>query len=170
MASIYELKGEFLTIWNLMDEGAISDEVLAEVFQNTKEELAIKLENYCKFLKNIDSDVAGLDAEIKRLQARKKALQNTKDSAKTAMKNAMEAAGENKMPCGTFKLSISNNPPKLVMDAEDLDKIPAEYWTIPEPIVDSDKIKETLQNGTDEEKAALEGVAHIEIGTHINIR
>lgn len=170
MASIYTLTGEFLTLWNLMDEGAIADEVLAEVFQCTKEELTIKLENYCKFLKNIDSDIVGLDAEIKRLQAKKKTLQNTKENAKKAMKNAMEAAGENKLPCGTFKLSISNNPPKLIMDAEEPDKIPAEYWTTPEPVVNSEAIKDALENGTEEQKKALEGVAHLEIGTHINIR
>lgn len=170
MASIYELQGEFLTLWNLMDEGTIEDDVLAEVFQCTKEELAIKLENYCKFLKNIDSDVAGLDAEIKRLQAKKKTLTNTKENAKKAMRDAMIAAGENKLPCGSFKLSISNNPPKLVMDAKELSEIPEEYWTTPEPIVDQEALKDALQNGTEEQKKALEGVAHIEIGTHINIR
>jgi len=170
MASIYTLTGEFLTLWNLMDEGEIDKEVLQDALVCTKEELAIKLENYCKFLKNIDSDVAGLDGEIKRLQARKKALQNTKEHAKEAMKNAMEAAGGEPMTCGTFKLSVSNNPPKLILDEKDIDKIPKSFWTIPAPVVNNDAIKETLQNGTEEQKKALEGVAHLEIGTHINIR
>ena len=82
MASIYELTSEFQLIWNLMEEGNIEEETLKEVLQCTREELEIKLENYCKFLKNIDSDIAGLDGEIKRLQARKKTLQNTKEAAK----------------------------------------------------------------------------------------
>lgn len=170
MASIYDLTGEFLTIWNLMEEGEIADEVLAEVFDCTREELAIKLEGYCKFLKNIDSDMAGLDAEIKRLQARKKALQNTKERAKEAMKAAMNAAGENKIPAGTFKLSIANNPPKLIIDEPYIENIPDEFKTTPEPVADAEKIKDILQNGTDEQKAKLEGIAHIEIGTHLNIR
>lgn len=170
MASIYTLTGEFLTLWNLMDEGEIDKDVLHDALQCTKEELAIKLENYCKFLKNIDSDVAGLDGEIKRLQARKKALQNTKEHAKEAMKMAMVAAGGEPMTCGTFKLSVANNPPKLVMDETDLDRIPQSFWTIPAPVIDTDAIKDILQHGTDAEKANLDGIAHLETGTHINIR
>ena len=40
----------------------------------------------------------------------------------------------------------------------------------PEPVVNSEALKEVLQNGTEEQKKALEGIAHIEIGSHINIR
>ena len=170
MASIYTLTGEFLTLWNLMDEGEIDKDVLQDALQCTKDELAIKLENYCKFLKNIDSDVAGLDGEIKRLQARKKALQNTKEHAKEAMKMAMVAAGGEPMTCGTFKLSVANNPPKLVMDETDLMKIPQKYWTVPAPVLDTAAIKDILQNGSEVEKGNLDGIAHLEVDTHINIR
>lgn len=170
MASIYELTSEFQLIWNLMEEGNIEEDTLKEVLQCTREELEIKLENYCKFLKNLDSDIAGLDGEIKRLQARKKTLQNTKEGAKDAMKNAVLAAGGDPMKCGTFKLSVSNNPPKLVMDESYIENIPEEYLTTPEPVVNSEALKEVLQNGTEEQKKALEGIAHIEIGSHINIR
>ena len=170
MASIYELQGEIALLWNLMEAGEIDKDALKDALDCTKEELAIKLEGYCKFLKNLDSDIAGLDQEIKRLQARKKALQNTKDHAKEAMRDAMITAGGEPMTCGTFKLSVSNNPPKLVMDSPDLEQIPSAYWTTPAPVVNLEAIKEALISGAPDQLKELEGIAHIEIGSHINIR
>ena len=168
MANIYDLTGEFLALWNLLDEGEISDEVLAEVFDTTKEELTIKLEGYCKFIKNCQSDIAGLKAEEARLNARRQALENTVKRAKNAMKTAMVAAGENNLPCGTFKVSISNNPPKVVIDDPYIENIPARYLTTPEPEINRALILEDFKN--DGVIPDLEGIAHIETGTHINIK
>ena len=170
MASIYTLTEEFNTILALMEEGAVSEEVLQEVLENTQEELSIKLEGYCKFIKNCQSDMDGLDAEIKRLTNRKQVLKNTVDNAKSAMKAAVIASGGKPITCGTFKVSLAKNPPKLIVDDPYLENIPACYLIPKDPELNKDAIKEALTNGSDEAKKELEGIAHLEQGTRINIR
>ena len=170
MASIYDLTDEFRTLWALMEAGQLDDEALAGAFECTKEELALKLEGYCKFIKNLESDMVGLKAEEDRLRAKRDVIKNTIDRSKEAMKQAMVAAGENNLPCGTFKVSVANNPPKVIMDDSSLTAIPKRYIVPMDPTIDLAAIKETLKNGSAAEKAELEGVAHLEQGTHVNIR
>lgn len=170
MASIYELTQEFKTLWELMEDGVLEDEALAGAFGVATEDLAEKLEGYCKFIKNLDSDIAGLKAEEKRLADRRKVMENTKERAKAAMKTALETAGENNLPCGSFKVSIKLNPEKLIVDEQYLENIPDKYKTTPEPEIDRAKMKDTLQHGTKEEKAELEGIAHLTRDTSLQIR
>lgn len=170
MASIYELTGDVRKLWAWMEEGALDADVLKEVLQNTEEELDLKLEGYCKFIKNCESDIEGLDKEIKRLSNRKNVLKNTIDRAKDAMKEAVEAAGGEPRTCGTFKVSIAKNPPKLIVDDPTLGNIPERYLIPSDPKLNTDAIKEALTSGTDEEKKELEAIAHIEQGKRISIK
>lgn len=170
MASIYILTEEFKTIWALMEDGSIDDEALLDVFNNTQEELADKMEGYCKFLKNCESDIEGLKAEIKRLTERKQVMENTVKRAKKAMQTALEAAGEKSITGGTFKISIAKNPPSMVIDDPYVENIPMRYLIPTAPTIDKSAIMETLKNGSDEEKAELEGIAHLEQGSHISIK
>ncbi len=168
MANIYDLTGEFLTLWALIDEGTIDDDTLADVFANTTEELAIKLEGYCKFIKNVEAEIAGLKAEEKRLADKRTARENTIKRAKVAMQNALIASGENKIPCGTFTVSIQKNPPKVVIDDPYIENIPARYLIPQEPTIDKKAILADYKEGAD--LADLEGVAHIEQDESIRIR
>lgn len=157
MASIYELTTEFQTLWNLMEEGVLDDEMLEGAFDCTKEELAIKLEGYCKFIKNLESDIGGLKAEEDRLRARRKTMENTIERAKAAMLRALQASGENKIPCGTFTVSAQFNPPKVVLDEQYIENIPERWLTPQEPTINRKAMLEALKAGEN-----LEGIAHLE--------
>lgn len=163
MASIYDLTGSFQTLWNLMEEGTLDDEILQEVFENTTEELSIKLEGYCKFIKNLESDIAGLKAEEERLAARRKTMENTIKRSKEAMQRAMNVAGEKKLPCGSFTVSLQKSPASVVLDVTDTSEVPPRYMRYPEPEVDKAKIKEELSNGTELSFAHLESKESLRI-------
>ena len=163
MASIYDLTGSFQTLWNLMEEGTLDDEVLQEVFENTTEELSIKLEGYCKFIKNLESDIAGLKAEEERLAARRKTMENTIKRSKEAMQRAMNVAGEKKLPCGSFTVSLQKSPASVVLDVTDTSEVPPRYIRYPEPEVDKAKIKEELSNGVELSFAHLESKESLRI-------
>ena len=85
MANIYELTSGIQMLWDLMDQGELDDDTLIDAMENSQEELNIKLENYCKFIKNLEADIAGLKEEEKRLAARRKTMENTIERAKAAM-------------------------------------------------------------------------------------
>lgn len=163
MASIYDLTGSFQTLWNLMEEGTLDDEILQEVFENTTEELSIKLEGYCKFIKNLESDIAGLKAEEERLAARRKTMENTIKRSKEAMQRAMNVAGEKKLPCGSFTVSLQKSPASVVLDVTDTSEVPPRYMRFPEPEVDKAKIKEELSNGAELSFAHLESKESLRI-------
>jgi len=169
MASIYELSAEFMTLWDLMENGELDDEAFVGAFDCAKEDLAAKIEGYCKFIKNLESDIEGLKAEEARLAARRKTMENTVKRSKDAIKNALNAAGEKKLPCGTFTVAVqANSAPSLIMDEQYLENIPVEFLTYPEPVINTKLITDRLK--ADEHDAELEGIAHLERGEHIRIR
>lgn len=165
MASIYELKAEFDTLWMILEDELADDEVIADAFQTATEDLADKLENCCKYIKNCETEIAGLKAEEERLNARRKAKENAVKRLKELMKMAMLAAGEKKIQCGTFTTSVQNNAPSVVVDEQYLENIPQEYLRIKEPEIDKKKMLEDLKAGKD-----LEGLAHLEVGQSLRIR
>lgn len=168
MASIYELSNEFLTLWTLMEEGTLDEEALAGAFDTAVGDLSAKLEGYCKFIKNLESDIAGLKEEEKRLSTRRKTMENTIERAKAAMQNAMNTAGEKKLPAGTFTVSIQANPPKVVLDEPYIENIPEKYLVPQEPTINKKLILEDLKEGF--AIPELEGVAHLETGDSLRIR
>ena len=106
MANIYELKQEFDTLWSILEDELVEDAELEDAFANAQLDLADKLENCCKYIKNQESAIAGLKEEEKRLSAKRKAMENGIERLKKLMQMAMTAAGEKKIACGTFTTSI----------------------------------------------------------------
>jgi len=165
MANIYELTADIQLLWNLMENGEIDDDTLIDAMQNSQEELSIKLEHYCMFIKNMEADAKAFKEEEQRLAARRKTLENTIERAKKAMQYAMDVAGEKKVKGKLFSISLQNNPPKVVMDEQYIENIPEEYLKYLEPEVDKKKIKEHLDAGVN-----LEGIAHLEQTEGLRIR
>ena len=165
MPNIYELTNEFVTLWDLMESGELDDDALLGAFDCAKEDLAIKLEGYCKFIKNLESDIAGLKSEEERLSARRKTMENTVSRCKEAMKFALSKAGEKKIACGTFTVSVQDSTPSVVLDESYIENIPEEYLVPQEPKIDKKKIKADIDAGKN-----LDGIAHLEKGTSLRIR
>lgn len=165
MASIYEITNQFPFLAQLEETGEVDPEAIKGALEVAREDLAYKLEDYCKVIKNFESDIAGLKEEEARLKAKRQTLQNTIDRMKDAMKYALEVAKETKIPCGTFTVTIQNNPESVVMDEQYLENIPEEYLKYKEPEIDRAKLKEHLKAGIN-----LEGIAHLEQSTGLRIR
>jgi len=167
MANIYELTSEIQLLWNLMDEGTLDEDMVIDAMMNSQEELSIKLNGYCKWIKSMESDVKGLKEEEARIKAKRQTLENTITRAKKAMQMAMETAGEKKMACGSFTVSLQKNPVKLVLDTDDIGRIPMKYRVVTEEI-NKAKIKEDLINGVD--VYSFTGIAHLDQDESLRIR
>ena len=165
MASLYELTAGLQSLWDLMEEGTLEEEMLLDAFKNQEEEISIKIEGYCKFIKNLESDIAGLKAEEERLKDKRKTMENTIDRAKKAMKAAMEVTGEKKIKGDLFTVAIQANPPSVVLDEQCLENIPEQYLIPQEPKLDRKKIAEDIKAGED-----LNGIAHLEQTESLRIK
>lgn len=165
MANVYEISKGFDTIWSLLEDEAIEDEALEDAFQNLKDDMADKFENCCKYITNENADIEAMKAEEKRIAERRKAKENAIERLKNVMQMALNKAGEKKLPCGTFTVSLQSNPASVVMDEPYIENIPEKYLKALDPAIDKAKIKEDLKNGVD-----LEGIAHLERSESLRIR
>ena len=89
MANVYELKNTFNTLWNIIEDETADDEVILDAWQTACEDLADKLENCCKYIKNQEAIISGLKDEEARIKAKRQALENGVDRLKDLMKSAI---------------------------------------------------------------------------------
>lgn len=164
MANIYEISNQFTFLRTLEESGEIDEEAISGALDVAKEDLAAKLEDYCKVIKNFEALISGLKDEEARLKAKRQVYENTIDRMKSAMQYALSVAEENKMACGTFTCSVQNNPVSCILDASIAD-IPSKYLIPQEPKVDKRLLIEDL-------KASGEQVpyAHLEQTRSLRIR
>ena len=165
MANVYELEKGFQTLWDLLEDETVEDVVLEDAFANLTDDLKDKFENCCKYIKNLDSDIAGLKEEEKRIKAKRQAMENGKERLKYLMLRAQKASGEKKLQCGTFTTTLQANPEKVVIDEQYIENIPEEYLKYKDPEIDKVKLKEHLKAGVN-----LEGIAHLEQDIGLRIR
>ena len=165
MPNIYEIKASFMTLWSLIESDEYDEDMLTDAFANATDDLKEKLENCCKYIANEKAVIEGLKEEEERLKTKRKSLENAIERLKALMLDAMTTAGEKKLPCGTFTVSVQSNPDKVVMDEPYIENIPEEYLRFKDPEIDRKKILEDLKAGKD-----LEGIAHIERSDGLRIR
>ena len=160
MASLYELTGKYLEILQILEDADVSEEEIAEILESseTGEAFDKKAENYCKILKNIESDIAGIEEETKRLYARKKTMENRIKNLKANLMCSMEVTGKTKITTELFTISIQKNGGQKPMDIiVPIDALPEELRVKQPDLVNKDAIREYIEvNGkVDEETGDL---------------
>lgn len=165
MATIYDLTADIKKLNDLLIEGEIDVEVIRDALINSKEELSIKLEDYAKVIRHLESDIAGIKAEETRLADRRHAIEHNIEHMKDVMMFALIQSGETKVKGQLFTIGIQKSPASVVIDAESIDDIPECYLIDQAPKIDKKLIGDDLKNGT-----ALEGIAHLEQKDSLRIR
>ena len=165
MANIYEFMSGFMALWNLVEDETVEDSVIEECFENMTDDFKVKMENCCKYIKCLDSDIDGLKAEEKRIREKRQAMENSKERLKALMLKVQTISGEKKLVCGSFTTSIQNNPPSVVLDEQYVENFPEKYIKRAEPEINKALLKDDLKAGVD-----LEGLAHLETTASLRIR
>lgn len=143
MASLYELKGQYLELLSMMEEGA-DEETIKDTLEGIEGEIEVKADNYARIIRQLESDANGLKTEIERMTDRKRALENHVSYLKNNLQDAMILTGKEKFKTELFSFGIQNNPASVVID--DPTSIPAEFLIPQEPKVDKKSIKEFLKD------------------------
>lgn len=156
MSALYELTGELLQLQELMEDPDIDPQAIADTIEAVNGEFEIKLENYCKIIKNLSGDIDAIDAEIERLSKMKKTRKNNIDRLKQHMFDAMKATGQTNIKGELFTVAIQKNGGKIpvIMDTDNTSVIPDDLVRIKEE-PDLDKIREVLESGVKLEFAHL---------------
>ena len=122
MSSLYELNSQLQAIDDLLV--ANENEETQEILESAKEQLLQDIDNkmvsIIQYMNDCDGKVAQIKEEIARLQKKSKSLANKKEFLKTLCKNYLIERGTQKAEYGTYTLSVSKTPAKVVLndDAE----------------------------------------------------
>jgi hypothetical protein len=148
MAQLYEIVGEFLSIYNGMMDGdeEPNEEVMKRLDENTTK-FANKVESCVRMVKNLQADQMGIEEERKRLQARERAIKNNVECLKKYVMDSMTDMGTLKLDTGVFRVAVQKNPKSV--SVLDIEKIPSMYDVAQERKVSLTQIKDDLLSGTD---------------------
>ena len=143
MASLYELTGQFLTIYQ-MD---IDDETKTDTLEaiDWQEQFEQKAEGYAHVIKNLEADVAMYKAEEESFKAKKQTAQKKLDYVKDNIMTAMNVTGQTEVKSGAMTLKVQKNRESVQVD-EDL--LPKKYFAKKiELKPDKKTLKELLKAG-----------------------
>lgn len=132
----------------------IEDEAVVDTLEGLKGTLETKSENIIKYTQNLNSTIHAMKEAEKSMAERRKKLEKKVLGIKQYVKNVMEENQINKIETVNFDLSIRKNPPKAVI--EDQEMIPKDFVeTHVTEKININKVKEELKKGASVQGARL---------------
>ena len=146
MSRLYELTADLLALQEMLED-SVEEQVLLDTLEGVQGEYELKLEAYCKVIKNLEADMEALKNEAKRLTDKRKVLENNVDRLKKAMFDSMKVTNTEKVKGQLFSVSIQRNGGKLPVIVDvDTSELPDELVKIVES-PDLEAIGKLLESG-----------------------
>lgn len=140
MATLYELTGQFLDIYNMeLDEETKLDTLDSIDWQTDYEN---KVENYVKVIKNTEADIEARKNEIKRLTELNRADKRKIERMEENLKESMVVTGHEQVDTTLFKVSFRKSE---AVEVDDL--LLPEAYKVATYKPDKKRLKEDLKNG-----------------------
>lgn len=165
--TLFELQDNYKTVEAMANDEEIDSQAILDTLEAIEGEIEIKADNIACIIKSLDYESQAIADEIKRLQERKKAKENKAVSLKEYLFSAMQSLGKPKIETARNKLSIRNNPVKVVILSIEALKPLSWAWKqkeLTESDIDKTALKSRLQAGE-----AIEGVT-LEQGQSLSIK
>lgn len=157
--TLRELTAEFEAVLALALEEDDGEELagrLAEIDMAIED----KADNYAVIIADLNAQEAKLKTEIDRLTKRRQTLRNNVDRMKCSLQQAMETVGKEKMKTDYYSYTIQKNPPKLILDDEEI--VPEDYFVTRREL-DKASLKDALKAGQEVRGAHLEQTESLRI-------
>lgn len=140
MATLYELTGQFLDIYNMdLDDETKLDTLDSIDWQTDYEN---KVENYIKVIKNTEADIEARKNEIKRLTELNRADERKNERMKEVLKDSMALTGHERVDTPLFIVSFRKS------QAVEVDEmLLPESYKVATYKPDKKRLKEDLKNG-----------------------
>lgn len=139
---LYEIVGQLRELAELDD---IPQEQLQDTLDMLNEDFDEKAERVAAFIRELESDEAGLKSEIDRLSERKRSVSGKIDSCKDYLRHNMQELGKLKIKGKLFSISLGKPSDVLAVSVE-AESLPEKYKVI-KISADTAAIKNDLKNG-----------------------
>ena len=156
MATLYELTGQFLEIYNMDIDDETKLDTLEAIDWTSYYET--KVEGYVKVIKSLEADIEARKNEKNRLDGLNKSDQSKIDNLKAALAVSMTETGQTRVDTTLFKVGFRKSKAVVV----DEDKLPKKYQVATyKP--DKKTLKELLKSGKHIKGAVLEERSNLSI-------
>ena len=159
MASIYNITGDILALYDMIDNEEMPDAEFEEVMLDTLEsvigEFEVKADGYGKLIRNLESDIEGIKKEKQRLEKKQKRAENIIKSLKDRILFCMDTAKLPEIKGDLFKWKAQNFGKQLPEDIEShRSEIPEKYFIPQDPKLDKKSLLADMKSG----EFAIKGV------------
>lgn len=145
-----------------LSDGDLDAETIADTLEGIDGMFEEKAQNVAHMVANLEAEAAAAAEAAKKMSARSRATKNKADRLREYLKTQMERVGKSVIKSDQVVVKIKNNPPKLVVDNQEL---------IPEEFTEKEVVTKLLTKSI---KAHLESQdeewAHLEQGTRLDIK
>lgn len=163
--ALYKLADEFLEASQRLADLDLPDEVVNDTLESLQLPLEQKAVSVASFVRNIEASAEAIRQAEADMRARRTAIENRAKRVRAYLLEQMARTGIKQIECPLFKISIRENPPAVVIDAES--QIPDEFMAtppMPEPVPDKKAIAAAIKGGRE-----VAG-CHLERGTRLEIK
>lgn len=150
--NLFNITQNYLTLANQLSEGELTPKIEAELIIN-ESQLQEKAVNYGYVIKQLGHEVNAVNEEIKRLTELKKRNEKAIERMETAISNAMQLYGIEKVDSSFLKLSFRKSESVEVINEEQISMQFKKYKEVVS--IDKISIKEALKRGDVVEGAIL---------------
>lgn len=157
--TLYEMTANAIYLYDLLSNGDIDEQTVNDSLEGM--DVAGKLEDYCKIIRQFEADAAAYKAEKDRLAAKQKKAEEAVERLEAAVLNYMSATNTEKVKCGVFDVKVKQSKAANIVNA---DEISPEYMIQQPPKIDRAAIRKALMSGK-----AVDG-AELKINYSINIK
>ena len=148
--TLYELTSDLMFLQEMLEETEDDvDEALLNTLEGTEGAYDMKIENYCKMVKNLEGQAKAIGEEAKRLNEKKRVIENNVARLKKAMMDSLQAVGKTEAGGTILKAKIAKNGgvlPLRFKDGANAAEVPSTYQRI-EYGFNNEAIREALDAG-----------------------
>lgn len=109
MASLYELKGEYFILMEMMSDPDVDEQAVKDTLEAIDGEIEVKAENYAKVIRELEATIDVIEKEMKRLSDKVSKLKANVKRLKETLYLTMKQTGKTKFKTDLFSFSIQKN-------------------------------------------------------------
>lgn len=151
--TLYALADSYMRLQEMLAAGEIDDATFTDTMASLEGDIVLKCDNIGAILRTLELEADAFRFEELRLAERRKALEANRERLRRYALFELEQIGMKTVKGPRFYLSVTVNPPKLVVDDEQ--KLPEDFW-IEKRELDKAAVAAALKAGTEVPGAHLE--------------